>query len=153
MHPQFSVFAHIGKPVERVYEAVANPAQLSRYFTTGGARGRLEAGVTVYWDFADFPGEFPVEVVEASPAQRIVLRWDSNEPVKEGESTRRTTVTIDFTATDDGRTRVEIGELGWSESDEGLRASYGNCMGWSQMLCALKAWVEHGINLREGMYV
>jgi len=153
MHPQFSVFAHIGKPVERVYEAVADPAQLSRYFTTGGARGRLESGTIVYWDFADFPGEFPVEVVEAVPAQRIVLRWDSNEPVKEGEKTRRTTVTFDFTATEDVRTRVEIGELGWGDGDEGLRASYGNCMGWSQMLCALKAWMEHGINLREGMYL
>lgn len=29
--------------------------------------------------------------------------------------------------------------------------SYGNCMGWSQMLDAMKAWLEHGINLREGM--
>jgi len=33
-----------------------------------------------------------------------------------------------------------------------LQASFGNCMGWSQMLAALKAWLEHGINLREGMY-
>ena len=34
----------------------------------------------------------------------------------------------------------------------GLQASYDNCMGWSQLLAALKMWVEHGINLREGMY-
>ena len=33
-----------------------------------------------------------------------------------------------------------------------LQASYGNCQGWAQMLCAMKAWVEHGINLREGFY-
>ena len=51
-----------------------------------------------------------------------------------------------------GRTRVEIAEEGWRETEAGLAASYGNCMGWSQMLAALKAWVEHGINLREGMY-
>lgn len=25
-------------------------------------------------------------------------------------------------------------------------------MGWSQMLAALKAWTEHRIDLREGMY-
>ena len=32
------------------------------------------------------------------------------------------------------------------------KASYGNCQGWMQMLCALKAYLEHGINLREGMF-
>ena len=153
MTPEFSVFAHVARPVDEVYEAVADPEILSRYFTTGGARGRLESGATVHWDFHDFPGEFPVEVVEASPPHRIVLRWDSNEPVPEGEPPRRTTVTFDFSPTEDSRTRVEVTEEGWRADEDGLRACYGNCMGWSQMLCALKAWVEHGINLREGMYV
>jgi uncharacterized protein YndB with AHSA1/START domain len=57
-----------------------------------------------------------------------------------------------FRPTDDGRTLVEIEERGWRETKAGLQASYGNCMGWSQMLAALKAWKEHGINLREGAY-
>ena len=34
----------------------------------------------------------------------------------------------------------------------GLTASYNNCMGWSQMICALKVWLERGFNMREGMY-
>jgi uncharacterized protein YndB with AHSA1/START domain len=50
------------------------------------------------------------------------------------------------------RTLVEIAEEGWHETRGGLAASYGNCMGWSQMLAALKVWAEHGINLRDGMY-
>lgn len=153
MQPQFSVFAHVARPVQEVYEAVADPAQLSRYFTTGGARGRLEAGATVSWDFADFPGAFPVEVVQADAPQRIVLRWDSNEPPLADGTRPRTTVTFEFNATEDGRTRVEIAETGWRTDAAGLQASYGNCMGWSQMLCALKAWMEHGINLRDGMYI
>ena len=49
-------------------------------------------------------------------------------------------------------TLVTIAEGGWRETETALKASYGNCMGWSQMLCAMKAWIEHGINLREGMY-
>ncbi len=53
---------------------------------------------------------------------------------------------------DSARTLVEIAEEGWRETEAGLKASYGNCMGWSQMLAALKMWDEHGINLREGMY-
>ena len=34
----------------------------------------------------------------------------------------------------------------------GLKASYDNCAGWMQMLCALKVWAERGINIREGMF-
>ncbi len=52
------------KPVHEVFEAVADPKQLSHYFTTGGAKGRLATGATVTWDFHDFPGAFPVHVVE-----------------------------------------------------------------------------------------
>ena len=159
MELKFRVAARIAKPVHEVFEAVADPDQLSHYFTTGGARGRLETGKTVTWDFADFPGAFPVEVVEVVPDQRIVLEWKANEgepPNVEGgemtEANYNTTVTMSFKDLGDGRTLVEIAEEGWRFNDGALKASYGNCQGWSQMLCALKMWVEHGINLREGMY-
>lgn len=157
MDLKFKVSAHISRSVDEVFEAVADPDKLSRYFSTGGAKGRLETGATVTWDFHDFPGAFPVEVVEVVPNEKIVLRWEANEGPPEGaEATGAagymTTVTMTFTPLDDGRTRVEIAEEGWRETPDGLKASYGNCMGWSQMLCTLKVWVEHGINMREGMY-
>jgi uncharacterized protein YndB with AHSA1/START domain len=147
---KYKVMIHVGRPVGEVFEAVADPKQLSSYFTTGGASGRLEAGKTVMWDFADFPGAFPVEVEQVIPDQKIVLRWQSNDP--EAPASDKLTVTMTFKPTDDGRTLVEIEEKGWRDSESGLKGSYGNCMGWSQMLCALKAWVEYGINLREGAY-
>ena len=28
------------------------------------------------WDFHDFPGAFPVTVLEADPPRRIVIEWD-----------------------------------------------------------------------------
>jgi hypothetical protein len=56
MELKFRVAARIAKPVHEVFEAVADPAKLSNYFTTGGAEGRLETGATVTWDFARFPG-------------------------------------------------------------------------------------------------
>ena len=153
MDPRFTVFAHVSRPAAQVYEAVADPDQLSRYFTTGGADGRLEAGATVNWDFHDFPGAFPVEVVEADGHGRIVLRWDANEAELDEDEGYKTLVTIGFEPVDGGaRTKVSITEEGWRATDAGLEASYGNCMGWAQMLCALKAWLEHGINLRDGMY-
>lgn len=152
MELKFRVSARIARPVHEVFEAVADPAQLSRYFTTGGAKGRLETGATVTWDFHDFPGAFPVHVVEVAPDERIVLEWKANEPGEENVPAYRTTVTMLFKALEDGRTLVEIAEEGWRETAGGLEASYSNCMGWSQMLCALKLWIEHGINMREGMY-
>ncbi len=58
-----------------------------------------------------------------------------------------------FEPLDDGRTLVRISEEGWSSTPEGLKASYGNCEGWTGMLCAMKVWLEHGLNLREGFYM
>ena len=147
----FTVLIYVGKPVEQVFEAIADPEQLSQYFTTGGAVGRLEPGTTVQWDFHDFPGAFPVEVVEVVPNAKIVICWEANDPT--ALQPYFLTVTMTFTPTDDGRTKVEIEETGWHDMPAARAASYGNCMGWSQMLCALKAWLEHGINLREGAYV
>jgi uncharacterized protein YndB with AHSA1/START domain len=91
------------------------------------------------------------------PNERIVLEWEANEgpppageaPVKTGYNTR---VTMEFEPLDDGRTLVTISEQGWRDTPAGLRGSYGNCEGWTGMLCALKMWIEHGVNLRAGFY-
>ncbi len=158
MELKFEVSTRIGRPVHEVFEAVADPARLSAYFTTGGAVGRLETGATVQWEFADFPGAIPVEVVEVVQDEKIVLRWEANEGVPADAEPvvtagYMTTVTMTFSALDDGaRTLVRIAEEGWRETPTGLKASYGNCMGWAQMLSALKASVEYGINLRNGAY-
>jgi uncharacterized protein YndB with AHSA1/START domain len=155
MELRFQVAGRIARPVEEVFEAVVDPDQLSQYFTTGGAKGRLETGATVYWDFADFPGAFPVEVAEVVPNKRIVLRWEANEPASNDNASSsgyNTTVTMEFEPLEDGRTLVSIAEEGWNATDAGLKASYGNCEGWTNALCCLKTWLEHGINLREGFY-
>ena len=156
MDLKFQVLARIAKPVAEVFEAVADPKKLSGYFTTGGAKGRLETGATVTWDFHDYPGAFPVEVVEVVQDERIVLRWEATEgSPSDGDAVSagyQTTVTMSFEALDDGRTLVSIAEEGWRETPGGLEASYGNCKGWMQMLCAMKAYLEYGINLREGMF-
>jgi uncharacterized protein YndB with AHSA1/START domain len=146
----FTVSAHIARPCAEVYEAVADPEQLSRYFTTGGARGRLEPGVEVTWDFHDFPGAFPVTVVEADPPHRIVIRWEGSETADESGST---STTFEFEPVDDGaRTLVTVTESSWLPTPGGAESAFGNCAGWTGMLLALKAWIEHGINLRDGLY-
>lgn len=147
---RFLVSGYVHRPIAEVYEAVADPEQLSHYFTTGGARGRLEAGTTVTWDFHDFPGEFPVEVLEADPPRRIVIGWGGNETV---DPAGRTTTTFEFEPVDDGaRTLVTITETAWRATPKGAQSAFGNCEGWTGMLAAMKAWLEYGINLRDGFY-
>ncbi len=149
MDLKFEVSGRINRPVEEVFESVVNPEKLSGYFTTGGAKGRIETGATVNWNFHDCPGAFPVIIVEVEKNRRIILQWEAND---DGKGAYNTTVTMRFESLEGGRTLVSIAEEGWRQTDSGLKASYSNCMGWSQMLCAMKAYVEHGINLRQGMY-
>ncbi len=159
MELKFKVSGRIARPVDEVFEAVADPKKLSGYFTTGGAKGRLETGATVQWDFADFPGAFPVHVIAVEKNKKIVLQWEANEGASsDGDASApsnapyMTTVTMEFEQLGDCRTLVSIAEEGWRETPNGLKASYGNCQGWTQMLSAMKAYTEHGINLRDGMY-
>ena len=74
------------------------------------------------WDFHDFPGAFPVKVVDVVPNKRIVLNWGAGDDAPEGEKLpdHDTTVTMEFEALEDGRTLVSISEEGWRETAKGL---------------------------------
>jgi len=142
----FRVSGRIGKPVAEVFDAVVNPKKLSGYFTTlGGASAPLVAGTTVTWWKT-----VPVEVDEVVENKRIVLRWDG--AAAKGEPAYKTKIEMGFEQLEDGGTFVTIAESGWAEDGAGRKSSYDNCEGWSQMLSCMKAYVEYGINLREGFY-
>jgi uncharacterized protein YndB with AHSA1/START domain len=146
MEVTFTVHTKVRRPIADVFDAVYNPGTLRRYFTTGGASGPLDEGKTVSWEFADHPGAFDIQVKKVVPRKLIVFEWPSDAG---GGSTR---VEMTFEAVDENTTLVTITETGWPDTSGGRKSSYGNCQGWTQMLCCLKAWVEHGINLREGAY-
>ncbi len=149
MELKFKVQTKIQKPVAEVFDAVYNPEKLSGYFTNGGASAPLVEGTTVEWAFADNPGEeklqFPVRVTKVVPNELIVLGW-------EGAKGLNTVVEMQFEAASDSDTIVRISETGWRETQDDVNSSYLNCMGWSQMISALKAYVEYGIDLRKGAY-
>lgn len=146
MDLKFEVYSKIKKPVNEVFDAVYNPKKLSGYFTTGGASAPLNEGTSVTWDFADFPGAFPVHVKKVIMNEQIVLEWANNED-------RNNRVEMNFEALDPNSTLVKIRESGWSKMEQkSLDASYGNCMGWTQMLLCLKVYVEYGKNLREFLF-
>jgi uncharacterized protein YndB with AHSA1/START domain len=150
MDIKFKVQTGILKPVAEVFDAVYNPDKLSGYFTTGGASAPLDEGTTVQWSFDDWEGmkdePFPVKVTKVIPNELIRLEW-------EGEKDRPDNVVeMTFRVLNENHTLVTITESGWSDTQTGLDKSYGNCMGWSQMMTALKAYVEYNINLRKGAY-
>jgi uncharacterized protein YndB with AHSA1/START domain len=160
MDLRFQVQAKISRPRDEVFDAVYNPSKLSGYFTTGGANGPLAEGTTVIWRFADFPGDVPVTVKKVVPGQSIVLEWAASEydqfdmenhqlPPEAGYNTR---VEMTFESLSPGTTLVKVAESGWRENQKALNSSYGNCQGWTHMTCCLKAWIEHGINLRDGFF-
>lgn len=143
MDLKFEVFGKIARPASEVFDAVYNPGKLSGYFTTGGASGPLDEGATVMWDFHDFPGAFPVHVGKVERDRLITLHW------KAADGDYQTEVQMHFEPIDENSTFVRISESGWKETEKGLKASYGNCMGWTQMLCCMKVYVELGVNLRQ----
>jgi uncharacterized protein YndB with AHSA1/START domain len=126
-----------------VFDAVYNPSKLSGYFTTGGASGPLDEGTTVTWDFADFPGAFPVHVRKVERNRLIELEWQA------ADGSYNTQVRMEFEPLGRDATLVRISESGWQQTPKGLKASYDNCSGWMQMLCCLKVYAEQGRNLRE----
>jgi hypothetical protein len=55
--------------------------------------------------------------------------------------------------TTSGSARMETGRKdGWEKSDAGIASLAEQMQGWTQFMCGLKAFVEHGINLRTGAY-
>jgi len=148
MELNIQIQTKIQKPVAEVFQAVYDPEKLSGYFTNGGAKGTLDEGTTVEWAFADTPGEeirFPVQVEKMIKNELIVLRWQGTQ-----EDLNR--VEMRFESTGQNETVVQISETGWKATQDDLNRSYSNCMGWSQMVFALKAYLEYGINLRKGAY-
>jgi uncharacterized protein YndB with AHSA1/START domain len=141
--PKFQVQLKILKPVAEVFEAVVNPTKLSGYFVQAASAPLVE-GTTVSWRFAEVPGEHPITVRQVQKDARIAFEW---EAAVGGYNTR---VEMEFKPLDAKSTLVVIRESGFRADPPGVEASYGNCGGWMHMAMCLKAYLEHGINLRAG---
>ncbi|MFN3248855.1 SRPBCC domain-containing protein [Roseibium album] len=146
----FKIAGRIDRPVSEVFEAVVNPDTLSNYFTTAGSSGPLETGKAVQWNFEDFPGPVNVRVSEVVRDQKIVLHWAARDADENDD--RETTISMVFEPLENGRTLVSISEEGWRDTPRGRDTSYENCEGWTQLLCSLKAFIEHGVDLRRDYY-
>lgn len=141
MEPKFSINTKINKPVAEVFDAVVNPKKITGYFCDK-ADAPLVEGQTVHWTWSAKPVTHPVKVKQIVPNAKIVIEWPA-------APSGTTVAEMSFTALEDGRTMVSISESGWPSNDDGFKASYRNCEGWQHMMSCMKAYLQHGIDLRK----
>lgn len=129
----------IRRPVGEVFAALVDPAITSRFWFTDST-GPLVPEAQVRWTWAMYGFSTTVRVHELVPDRRIVFAW--------GDPAAASTVTIEFDARDDD-TLVSVREAGFAgdTDDDVVRAALASMGGFSLVLAALKAYLEHGIVL------
>jgi uncharacterized protein YndB with AHSA1/START domain len=129
----------IRRPVGEVFAALVDPAITSRFWFTDST-GPLVPEAQVRWTWEMYGVSTTVRVHELVPDRRIVFAW--------GEPSAASTVTIEFDARD-GDTFVSVREAGFAgdTDDDVVSAALASMGGFSLVLAALKAYLEHGIVL------
>ena len=138
---QVKVQLKILKPVHQVFEAIVNPAEMSKYFISSGS-DRLDTGKAVTWRWDDVGVQAAVKVQQVVQDSNISFLWST--------AGVEALVSIDLVPDDETSTIVKITESSWPPDAEGIARCLGQTQGWTHMLCCLKAYLEYDINLRTG---
>lgn len=136
-----SIKAHmlIRRPATDVFKAFVDPDVTTRFWFTKSS-GALEAGKTVVWEWEMYGVSAEARVKALDPNSRIVIEWGDG-------ASGFTTVEWTFTPYGD-TTFVTITEQGYRGSADAMVARAIDSMGgFSLVLAAAKAWLEHGIAL------
>ncbi|MFC4596705.1 SRPBCC family protein [Cohnella hongkongensis] len=127
----------IRKPVEQVFEAFADPAVTTKFWFTKSS-GRLEEGRSIRWEWEMYGVGTDVEVKRVVPNERIVIEWGAPNP---------STVEWTFVPQEEG-TFVTVKNSNFNgNGDEIVAEAIDSMGGFTMVLCALKALLEHGVVL------
>lgn len=132
----------IRRPVADVFTAFADPGITTRFWFNRSS-GPLADGaeVTWYWDIYDVAAG--VRVLDFQLDTRILLEWGSPG----GDDW--TVVDFTFESKSAGRTLVTVVNKGFSgDADSILATALDSMGGFSLVLAAAKAWLEHGVDLK-----
>lgn len=148
MSLEVRITQRIAAPIDAVFEAFVDPAQMSGYFISSGS-GRLEAGQTVTWAFADQGGvELEVEVKRVEPPESLAFVWSASGEPRE--------VRLALCAESPGVTEISVCEGPFDLAPDSVARFGEQTQGWTHMLTCLKAYLEYyKVNLRSvpvGMY-
>lgn len=132
----------IQKPVAEVFDAIVDKEKMNNYFISNASEN-ISANKTVHWEFPEFEGSFPVEIGEVIDNKLISFLWESSE----GQNIK---VDINLEEAPGNNTVVRITEGDMENTEAGVEWLVRNTEGWANFLACLKAYSEHGINLRKG---
>jgi uncharacterized protein YndB with AHSA1/START domain len=129
----------IRRPSEEVFQAFVDPAITTRFWFTKSS-GKMVPGAVIKWDWEMYGVSAEVSVIEVENNIRILMKWDSQE--------EPTTVDFRFISWRDNTTYVQVTETGFrGTGDEVVDRAIDSAEGFTMMLCALKAFLEHGVVL------
>ncbi|EGK13835.1 activator of HSP90 ATPase 1 family protein [Desmospora sp. 8437] len=126
----------IRKPAEEVFEAFVDPAITTKFWFTKSS-GRLEPGKHIKWEWEMFGVADTLYVKEIELNKRILIEWSDG-----------TQVEWIFTPLPDNGTFVTIINSGFKgDGDEIVYQAIDSMGGYTMILCAIKALLEHNVNL------
>lgn len=121
---------------ERVWHAITDPAELSRWFPQRAAWDLRPGGSgTFFWEGY---GDFPIRVEAVEPPRHLAWRWGLEAEADPESSESATLVEWWLEPRDGGGTRLRIRESGFST--EAHRSE--NEVGWTEELAELVALVD-----------
>ena len=140
--PVASAKHKILKPVSECFDAVINKDKITKFFVSTASADMTEGAVLV-WSWAEFNASGNVTIGKIEPNKSITFNWLGGG--------FQTTVVITFEESINGQaTLVKAEETGFPLTIEGANAACGQTGGWMHFILSMKAYLEHGINLREG---
>lgn len=129
----------IRRPINEVFEAFINPDVTTKFWFTD-ASDSLEENRSVNWIWSMYNLTVPVHVLKIKQNAMIKIEW--------GEGEQKSTVIWDFKVVANNITFVSIKNFNFlgtgSELISQIRDSTG---GFTMVLCGLKAYLEHGLEL------
>lgn len=129
----------VRRPADEVFRAFADPAVTSRFWYSRSS-GPMVAGAELRWEWETYGASADVRVTEVREGRLIRFAW--------GEGEQPTTVELKFTPRAAESTFVEVTETGFQGSgDDTVRWLNDTVGGFTTVLCAMKALLEHGIEL------
>jgi uncharacterized protein YndB with AHSA1/START domain len=129
----------IRRPIAQVFEAFVDPAVTTRFWFTKSS-GKLEANKQLRWEWEMYGASVEVDVKAVEPNQRILIAW--------GSADAKTSVEWTFERKGDDRTLVAIKNWGFAAGADGIAHAVDSMGGFTLALAALKAFLEHGIDLK-----
>lgn len=129
----------IRKPVSEVFSSLTNPDITSKFWFTKSS-GPVVDGANLTWQWQTYGVSVNVKITDFEQNKRFVMTWgDDNQP---------TTVEWKFAPQKDDTTFVTIVESGFAGDGDKIAAHAIDSMGgFSLLLAAVKAYLEHGIIL------